>query len=49
MLKAIIEFVLGIAILIVLAMLMLEWVVGCGESYEDAQGKTHIQDCIFIK
>lgn len=41
-------YLIGVLLALWLAVLMLEWAVGCGESYEDAQGKIHIQDCVFI-
>jgi hypothetical protein len=33
---------------ILLAVLMLEWMAGCGEHYIDAKGITHQNQCLFI-
>lgn len=30
------------------AFVILEWMAGCGETYVDAQGKTHQHECIFF-
>jgi hypothetical protein len=27
----------------------MEWWVGCGESYVDAYGKRHMNECLFLK
>jgi len=26
-----------------------EWMVGCGETYIDAKGVRHVNDCVFIR
>lgn len=31
------------------AMVLLEWMVGCGETYIDAKGERHEYECLFIK
>lgn len=31
------------------AVLIIEWMVGCGETYIDAQGVEHIGQCVFLK
>ena len=30
------------------AVLLLEWMAGCGETYIDAKGERHANECIFI-
>jgi branched-subunit amino acid permease len=30
------------------AFITIEWMAGCGESYTDAYGKIHINQCVFI-
>lgn len=30
------------------AVVILEWLAGCGESYVDAQGSRHYYECVFI-
>jgi len=32
----------------VVAMLLVEWMIGCGESYVDANGVRHQYECAFI-
>lgn len=36
------------ALVLLLAVGLVEWAVGCGESYVDANGVRHINDCVFI-
>jgi len=31
-----------------MAVLAIEWMAGCGESYTDANGKMHLNECVFI-
>lgn len=31
-----------------LAVVMVEWAVGCGESYVDSQGQRHYHQCVFL-
>ena len=31
------------------ALLLVEWAVGCGESYTDSKGVTHQQSCVFVR
>lgn len=31
------------------AIVLLEWMAGCGETYIDAKGERHANECIFIK
>ena len=31
-----------------LAVLVIEWMAGCGESYVDANGVRHQYECVFI-
>ena len=30
------------------AVLLLEWMAGCGETYIDAKGERHANECMFI-
>jgi len=39
--------VTGCTVLIVLC--LAEWMVGCGETYVDAKGVRHANDCIVVK
>ena len=32
-----------------IAIVLMEWVAGCGETYTDAKGVTHVHECIFIR
>jgi hypothetical protein len=40
--------VAGIVLIAFFALMLVEWMAGCGESYLDSKGKTHINDCVFI-
>jgi hypothetical protein len=31
-----------------LAVILVEWAAGCGETYVDAQGETHQHDCVIL-
>lgn len=41
-------FALTLAIGVLMAVVLLEWLSGCGEPYTDSQGRTHLNECIFI-
>lgn len=43
-----IQGLLSAALLILFLVLVAEWAAGCGESYVDAKGKTHVGKCIFL-
>lgn len=42
------ELILCVAIAIVIAVVTLEWLAGCGETYIDSKGKRHAHECLFI-
>jgi hypothetical protein len=31
-----------------MAVVVIEWMAGCGESYTDANGNVHLNECVFI-
>jgi hypothetical protein len=31
------------------AVILIEWMAGCGETYTDAKGEQHANECIFIR
>lgn len=31
-----------------MAVIAIEWMAGCGESYTDAKGNVHLNECVFI-
>ena len=31
-----------------IAVVLVEWAVGCGETWTDSRGETHIGQCVFI-
>ena len=33
---------------VMMAVVTIEWMAGCGESYVDAYGKRHLNECVFI-
>lgn len=39
---------LYVAILCLSAVMLVEWVSGCGETYTDANGVEHMYECTFI-
>lgn len=40
--------VAGLFFIGLMALIVVEWAVGCGESYVDAYGKRHYHECLFI-
>ena len=38
----------GLVLIAFFCLMLIEWMAGCGESYVDAKGKTHINECVFI-
>lgn len=44
-----IQGLLGLAFIAFMVVMVAEWAAGCGESYVDAKGKTHVNQCLFIK
>ena len=48
MFKKLLEFMLVVIVGIAIGVLMLEWLAGCGESYVDARGVHHQNECLFI-
>jgi hypothetical protein len=50
--KKIIEWTVSAVIMVIfgagLAVITIEWMAGCGESYTDAYGKRHLNECVFI-
>lgn len=48
LIKDILTIALGLLIGIVGAFLVIEWMVGCGETYIDSKGVTHSNECVFI-
>jgi len=40
--------VLTLLFCIFMAVVVIEWMAGCGESYIDANGRTHLHECVFI-
>jgi hypothetical protein len=31
------------------ALILIEWMAGCGETYTDSKGKVHQETCVFVK
>lgn len=48
LIKNILTIAVGLLIGIVGAFLVIEWMVGCGETYTDSKGVTHSNECVFI-
>ena len=38
----------GLVLIAFFCVMFIEWASGCGESYVDSKGKTHVNDCVFI-
>jgi hypothetical protein len=46
--KHLLQWIATFLLLMFIAALMVEWAVGCGETYIDANGVTHHHECAFI-
>jgi hypothetical protein len=46
--KDIVTIAFGVLVGILGAMVLAEWAVGCGETYTDAKGVTHSNQCLFL-
>ena len=46
--KKILNLALASLIGIALALLLMEWMVGCGETYIDSKGDRHKYACLFL-
>lgn len=46
--KKLINLVLALIIGVAMAILLMEWMVGCGESYIDSKGVSHKNACLFL-
>lgn len=47
--KKLLNLALATLIGLVLALLLMEWMVGCGESYVDSKGESRQYACLFFK
>jgi len=43
------KMLLALAFGLLMAVFLLEWMVGCGETYVDAKGERHEHQCLFIR
>lgn len=43
--KTILQGIAGALIFALMLFVMLEWASGCGESYVDSKGVTHVNEC----
>jgi hypothetical protein len=46
--KKVLNLALATLIGLVLALLLMEWMVGCGETYIDSKGDRHKYACLFL-
>jgi len=38
----------GLVLIAFFCLMLIEWAAGCGESYVDSKGVTHVNECVFI-
>ncbi len=48
MLRKLLEFLLLCLGAVLMAVIVLEWFAGCGESYTDSKGVRHKHECLFL-
>lgn len=41
--------IIGLVMMGFLVLMVMEWAAGCGETYVDAKGVRHQNECLFIK
>jgi hypothetical protein len=46
--KMIIEAFVFVLFMALMTIVMVEWAAGCGETYTDAQGVEHQNECVFL-
>jgi hypothetical protein len=39
--------IIGAAMVLFFAYMLIEWASGCGETYTDSKGKVHINECVW--
>ena len=42
------EWLMVIGFAALMSLLIIEWLVGCGETYVDAKGERHAYECVLI-
>ena len=47
--KTLIEITIALLLGALLALILIEWAAGCGETYIDAQGVEHQNECVFLE
>ena len=46
--RLLIHFIITAVLGALVLFLLLEWASGCGESYVDSKGVTHVNECLLI-
>ena len=41
--------IIGLLLMGFFLLMVMEWAAGCGETYTDAKGNKHQNECLFIK
>lgn len=44
----VIQGLIGLVFVLGMAVVLVEWAAGCGETYIDSKGVRHANECIFI-
>lgn len=42
------DFILAVAVSAIMAIVMVEWLAGCGETYTDSNGVKHSYECVYF-
>lgn len=45
----VVQGLIGLVMIVFFAAILIDWAVGCGETYVDSKGKTHKNECVFLK
>jgi hypothetical protein len=47
--KTIIEITIAALFTVLMALFLVEWAAGCGETWVDANGVEHVGECVFLE
>jgi hypothetical protein len=47
--KYLLEFIIASLVAMFMAVMLVEWAAGCGETYVDFNGGRHANECIFVR
>lgn len=46
--NVVVSLLLVLVFAVLMAVIAIEWVAGCGESYVDSKGQRHLYECVYL-